>query len=151
MNVVVRVQMCGHPAHELAEANQLCFQRLAAGGRIGAVGRRLPSSVAEPHVEPDAERRALTSQAGCLLAARHFHHQAGARDDAAPVSLHDAPIHSGGGAEIVGVDDQVLHRSAFAASTGRRRANQVSISAIIGNPHRSPREAASAASPRLHA
>ena len=151
VDVVVRVQMRRPAAHELREANELCFQRRPAGGRIGEVGGRLPLSVAEPHVEADAERRALAGQAGCLLAARHFHHQAGAGDDAPPLSFHNAAIHPGAGAEVVGVDDQILHRPPSAASAGRRQANQVSISANIGNPHHSPCEAASAASPRLHA
>ena len=140
VDVVVRVEMGGGPAHQAFEATDLGFD--------GGVATERPHRAIEPRMQPDAELRVSGGEGGRLLGATGPDHEARARHDPTPVRLDDPPIDARAGAEVIGVDDEIPHAIPTPGRTGSSRANQSSISASWSNPQCSPRATACAGAAR---
>jgi lipopolysaccharide transport system permease protein len=112
MAVVMRVDVSGIAAHELAEPLEL--QGDISGDNASECALRpherpRPSSHAPTSnldVEPNSERGVLSGVFGSLGRSPPVHHQAGARHNPALVRLDDPSIDAAAEPEVVGVDDE---------------------------------------------
>src|SRR5262249_6263616 len=104
------------------------------------VDERSPRRIYQVRVQAQAQPWQVTYQASSLLARRHVHQQASARQQAAPVRLRDATVDSRARAQIVTVHNNALHTGTSGdaqrgQSAGSTDSNQVSISARVSNAH----------------
>src|SRR5688572_27858802 len=122
----MRIEMAWRASEELLEARALAPQLVEAvavdvpsrwgdpprfPGRTATVwGGEAGARIAGQNgVKPDAQRRQLGCESRRLGAPRRIHHEARTGHDPVAMRLDDSTIDSGSGAEVVRVDDQVLH------------------------------------------
>src|SRR5688572_20703155 len=117
VHVVVGIQMRRWAAEKLFEARQLSKDRGANAALLRPV---------EIGMQPHAEARRRTGQSGRLRAPRAIDQKAGAREDSMLMGFENAPIDSVARAEVVSIDNQILHAGwpPQFGSTGSRLSNQ---------------------------
>ena len=111
------IQMRRWAAEKLLEACQLSKERGAYAALLRAV---------EIGMQPHAEARRRAGERGRLRAPRAIDEKAGAREDSMLMGFENAAIDSVARAEVVSVDNQILHATwplPF-GSTGSRLSNQ---------------------------
>src|SRR3712207_3822757 len=98
-------------AHQLPKPEELPVYLSAAALVLGQASSRFPHRVYDMNVQTYAQIRHSATQHGRFFAPRRGHHQARAGQDSMAVSFDDPVVDPTAGAEVIPVDDQILHHT----------------------------------------